>query len=677
MTEKLRLNEKNAIIYLFLGIIFSSVSLYVFYQNFVVYNPVVYMAGVVLLIVSFSCLIYILLKTRKKDAPVKKAVISGGVIGIFIFLGMTIIHSVILKNEFPYEVAGYMTAMLCTVIYILAIITALGIKTQRLFRVLTVPLCVVFLLPTGLLSVKNMLPVTYDFPFEDKTEITKGLDSVSDSKRLIVNADDSHWWGFWDELAQECRTDEESLNAYVMQYASTGVTDLIFNIFCQSSDVPSDIMTFRGDLYGQTTQNGKSVDYSCYYGLNEFYNNKNIDIFGVWIEKCKAEGINAWLSLRMNDCHDPDKETSALRGELFYEAVEKGWTIGDEYGYYRNCLNYKIPEVRQLMLDFTEEQLMKYDVYGFELDFMREIYCFDYKNESNSEIVAVMNDYMRSTAKIVEAAEKKWEHEIKLSVRLMRDLDQCKAYGFDVLTWCSEGLVDSITVTPRFTSNDSDMPISDWIKRCPDIEIYAGIETLINTNKNSCHADAEAVRGYGAQYLTQGADGIYLFNYMSAGTVNSRNGEVYETCGELSEILKHSRRHIVTYQDTVPDGYEPYSPLPLKIKSGKTEELKISTGYIPENAKISVYIGLKKEQDNAISLEIDGRACEYNGRSQIFGESEKDFSDVPQGYCSEDCIIYEYTLDDCSELPNTLTLKLTNSQKTATVTYAEIKIHIT
>ncbi len=588
---------------------------------------------------------------------------------------MGLVHSVILKNQYPYEVAGYMTVFLAAALIIMLTVISIKAVPAGKMRAVLIPLCVLLILPTGIFAVKNILPVSYEHPFEDKNIETKGLDNVSDTSRLIVNADDSHWWGFWNELAQNGNTDEESLNAYVMQYADTGVTDLLFNIFCQSSDTPSDIFTFRGNLYGNSLQNGKPVDYSNYYGLSEFYNNKNTDIFAVWIEKCREVGINPWISLRMNDCHDPDAEASQLRGDLFYTAVENGWTIGEEYGYYRYCLNYKVPEIRRMMLQYTREQLLRYDVYGIELDFMREIYCFDYINESTEEITEIMTQYMRDTAAIVKEAEQKWGHDIKLSVRLMRDLDQCREYGFDVLSWNKESLVDSVTVTPRFTSNDSGMPISDWKKRCPGIEIYAGIETLVNTQSRSCHASAEVVRGYAAQYLTDGADGIYLFNYMSAGTVNSRNGEVYNTCGSLSEINEYSRRHIVTYQDTVPEGYEPYMPLPLKIKSGETRELKISVGYIPDNKRVSVYIGVKKElTDNALSLEINGRSCIYEGPSEVYGESEKDFSPVLQGYCSEDCIIYRFTLTDSSSLPNILTLNFTNNEKTAEITYAEITV---
>ena len=442
---------------------------------------------------------------------------------------------------------------------------------------------------------------------------------------------------------------------------------------------PGDVMTFRGDLYGQTEQHGNPVDYASYRGLHDIYNVQKKDIFAVWFRKCREVGLRPWISLRMNDCHSPDEAASPLRGELFYTAEANGWTIGGEYGYYRHCFNYAVPEIRQLMLDYTREQLLRYDVYGLELDFMREIYCFDYKKADTGEIVAIMNQYMRDTAAIVKKAAEKWGHEIRLSVRLMRDIDQCYAYGFDPLTWCEEGLVDAITVTPRFSSNDSAMPIAEWKARCPSAEIWAGIETLVNTQAKGCCASAEVARGYGAQYLTAGADGLYLFNYMTAPPgIGAREKEVYDTCGSLAEILKHPRRHVVTYQDICPDGWEPYDPLPLKVKAGAAATLPVETGCIPDGAGVTVLLGFSQElaEEAAVTVTIKETPLTPEGRSEVYGRSEADGSDVPQGYCREDCVIYRYTLNGGAEdLPNLLTLAITNnSGKTVNVTYAEIKI---
>ncbi len=156
--------------------------------------------------------------------------------------------------------------------------------------------------------------------------------------------------------------------------------------------------------------------------------------------------------------------------------------------------------------------------------------------------------------------------------------------------------------------------------------------------------------------------------------VGVREKEVYDTCGSLDEILKHSRRHVVTYQDTAPKGYEPYKPLPLKIKADRDAVLEIETGYIPNGAHVSIYVGLNKETDeNSFSLSVNDAQCSAPVRDEVYGRSEADGGDIPQGYCSEDCVIYRFDLTDTADLPNLLSLSF-RSGSAATIVYAEVKV---
>lgn len=650
----------------------------VFLSAFPAWRVVPYFLSVILMALCFAMTVYMQRKDRESAHPARAALISGGAFLALAFAAVYLVNNVILGANRAETAAAVMGAAFAVFFLIAAAAVLFTSKEKAWVKAVSTLLCAVFLASAAVPGLRPLLPARYEHPFVDRITETKGAGNVAKENKLIINADDSHWWGFWNTLAENGTFDDEHLGEYVMNYADSGVTDLLFNIFCQTSDTPTDVMTFRGDLYSKTEQNGNPVDYSSYYGLNAFYNEQKIDIFSKWIEKCNEVGIRPWLTLRMNDCHDPDEVTSQLRGDLFYTAEANGWTIGEEYGYYRHCLNYAVPEIRRIMLDYTREQLLRYDVYGLELDFMREIYCFDYKNADTAEIAEIMNGYMRDTAAVVKEAEKKWGHEIKLAVRMMRDLDQCYAYGFDPLTWCGEGLVDAITVTPRFSSNDSAMPIADWKERCRGVEIWAGVETLVNTNSRGCCASAEVVRGYGAQYLTAGADGLYLFNYMTSPPgIGGREKEVYDTCGSLESILKLPRRHVVTYQDTCPDGWEPYDPLPLKIKANKTETLAVQTGYIPDGATVTVYLGLSStlSDDEDLSVSIGGKTLTAQGRGEVYGRSEADGSDVAQGYCREACHIYVFSLENAAELPNLLSLTIAdNGGGTVSVTYAEVDV---
>ena len=314
---------------------------------------------------------------------------------------------------------------------------------------------------------------------------------------------------------------------------------------------------------------------------------------------------------------------------------------------------------------------------------MREITCFDYWHEDRGEIVGMMNDFMRKAARIVKEAGERHGHKIRLNVRMMRDLDQCRIFGFDILTWCREGLIDSITVTPRWASNDSAMPLDDWKLRCPEAEIYMGLETLVNTQKKGCVASAAVVRGYGAAYLSGGADGLYLFNYMSPGVdylregkIGDREREVYDTCASLEEILKYPRRFIVTFQDTVPKGWRAYEPLPMAAEPEKPAKLTLNVGWIPTGTAIDVFVGLAHAlpEGNALRLSLGGKEAEFCGRDEVWGRSEADGSDVPQGYCREDCVIYRYRAERPSDPEGRLDLEFGSADGNVQITYCEVDV---
>ena len=512
----------------------------------------------------------------------------------------------------------------------------------------------------------------YRYPFTDKIADTAGLSAAEGkSGGLVVNVDiNSTNTPFLNACAADGVEPFDDLYAYVDQYDNTQVTDLAFNVFCQYSATPSDVWTDSEDKYLQTSENGTPVDYRpLYEGIYRFYQN-GIDPYAVWFGRCKTDGINPWLSIRMNDCHEPDEAASFLRSDFFYEAQEKGWMIGDGYGYYRNCFDYAVPEVRRKMLDYTAEQLARYDVYGIELDFMREITCFN--TGKNPDCAAVMNAFMRDMKAVVDAAGTKWGHEIKIMARLPRDVEQSLAYGFDAATWAREGLADILVITPRWASSDSAMPLADWAAKCPGVELYAGIETLVARQGGDAQASAEVVRGFAAQYLTAGADKIYLYNYyQNPRSPEGRSAEIYATCGQLGTALNAARRHVVTYQDIAPDGYEKYQPLPLKVTAYNTVNLNVETGFIPAGAKVHCIIGTSTPGlIGKLKVTANGEACVFAGETALRGSPEQN------NYAGDGVTLYRYEIPE-SYATNLQKLLFENTGiRTVEITYAEIVVEM-
>jgi hypothetical protein len=292
--------------------------------------------------------------------------------------------------------------------------------------------------------------------------------------------------------------------------------------------------------------------------------------------------------------------------------------VGGAYGYYRNCFDYAVPEVRRRMLDYMAEQLDRYDVDGLEMDFMREAVCFDYVNRPDK--AEIMNGFMRDADRITKAAEKKRGHKIKRIVRLPREIEQCLVYGFDPETWVREGLAEHVNVTPRWESCDNDMPIARWKERMPSAEISAGIETLCLRNDGGpAHADADVVNGLAAAYVSQGADAVYLYNYYlnpyrdptnaAAAAYARRTEDVIRRCGSGKTIFSSPRRHIVTFQDIAPAGCARYKPLPLPVGAGDVKEISLPVGRVFPSARAKLILGFSAGSPASVRVSVNGENC--------------------------------------------------------------------
>lgn len=424
---------------------------------------------------------------------------------------------------------------------------------------------------------------------------------------------------FLNAVSEKSCFTEELLYPMVDCYQGTGVTDLLFNIFCQYSAAPSVCWTDFAAKYEQKQMSGERVCFEEEYrGLYRLHREYRTDPYEVWIRRCRQVGIHPWLSFRMNDCHP----NLFLKSDFFEEARLKGWLLGAEYDYFGECFNYKIEEVRRRMLRYLEEQINRYDVDGVELDFMREIFCFDYLHEDMQECTALMNAFLREVRRIVDAAAKACGHPVRLAVRLSRDIDQSLYWGFDARTWAREGLVDVIVPSPRWGSSDSGIPVAAWKEALPNVEIPGCLEHNISTRRTESYTiypmTAEMARGHAAGFLAAGADGIYLYNYFGETDEEGRfieeirDPEVWRTCHSLEEIRKYRTRFVIVNQEATmcPPGFVCWEPLPVRVGAGECRQLEIRTGSIPAGKKLTLLMGFSQGTMRDLEIGWNGKLCD-------------------------------------------------------------------
>ncbi len=450
---------------------------------------------------------------------------------------------------------------------------------------------------------------------------------MSERYGLMMNIDiNSVVTPFLNSISEKEDFKREDLYPFVDRYANTQITDIIFDIFCQYSATDTAFWSTYKDLYLRTQENGFEVDYrERYRGIYKLNTEYAADPYEVWISRTGELGLRPWISVRMNDCHQPEPgepDAYFIRSDFFYEARKNGWLIGDKYGYFRLCYDYAVPEVREKMLSYIAEQLDKYDVFGLELDFQREIYCFDYINNPNCR--EIMTQFIRDTRALVNAAGEKWGHGIKLGVRLGRDIEKNRLFGFDALAWDGEKLVDLIVVTPRWASCDDDMPIDSWVNALENTDIQAGVEVSVNrkwTEKGAhgTYITAEIIRSLAAKYLSRGSNGIYLFNFFYnhihtvddgfTSDMNAEFADIYNTCGALDTALSKPMRYMLMHEDIVPAGTEAYDPLPITLPaSGEEVALKLDLGVLPTGYSAVLTLGLTGGDCGDVKVTANGEA---------------------------------------------------------------------
>jgi hypothetical protein len=404
--------------------------------------------------------------------------------------------------------------------------------------------------------------------------------------------------------------EEQTIRQYVRQYAGTQVKALIFNVNGQRATYAYASKRVGRFWDGFDPDAGPDQPYMCAYFpelkfpedaekakgtyfLLKLYcdmEKAGLDPFALWFDECRKSGIEKWISYRMNDCHNVDKPEHPMHADIWKK--DHGiWRRDYRFEDWEDrAMEYGQAVVRDHYYTMIEETLERYDVDGVELDWMR--FGYNFKPGAEDEGIKILNDYTLRVRRLLDCWELKRGHRIQLSARVPSRPESAYYLGYDPAEWARQGWIDRLVPMNFWGTTDTDTPVEIWKRLLSGTKtkLDIGCEMHLRANRKFpvSHQTLETLRGCVVSGLARGADGVYLFNYMSILRSNDNpfKGEVYDTMlreiGELYTIRNKPRRHVVSYVVTRGEGEADGSALPRRLEKEHYTGFRVSVGEPPE-----------------------------------------------------------------------------------------------
>lgn len=427
-------------------------------------------------------------------------------------------------------------------------------------------------------------------------------------RTIYINEDNHHFYG---AHPLEDMT-PEGVDRLVDYYASgEQVAGVLFCVNVQRALFPSKVWeTFWGD-YDPALGDEQPAIWRT-HGIKKHLRLRElgIDQHERWLARCRHHGIEGWLSMRMNDCHGLKEAVNGCP-----EVPMSDWTRNWPSEYWRNnpqlrrapyrlerswegAFDYGKEEVRRHHLALVEELFERYDMYGFEMDWMRWGTMFAPGHEAAGR--SILTEFIRQVRKLADAAEERYGHKILLAHRIPAHPEAALALGFDAPRWTREGLADMITLSSFIGSAYFDYAIEIWRAMLgPDVKLLAHAEAGAKPNEQHLVGSHEFMFGSAASALQRGADGIYLFNecYRESDAPDLLKLEM-DRLGSLEAMKNITRRHVVTFPQVRAAGESPRTLLPIPLRLPK---MGADLGRMEETITVRINIGPRPTEGRAIA----------------------------------------------------------------------------
>jgi hypothetical protein len=294
---------------------------------------------------------------------------------------------------------------------------------------------------------------------------------------------------------------EEDLKTIVEEIAFPGsqVDTLLLCINAQSTYYPSKVGSMRGTLCTPAERERWPAREKQRFRNVEAMFTRGIDPYAFLLAQARKRSLESLISYRMNDAHG----NPFVLCRFYQEHPEYRLGAGLDFGQ---------EAVRDYTFRIIEEAVRRYDCDGVELDFNR--FPTFFQSGTGEERIAKVNSLVERVRVMIDQESKRRNRPLVLAARVPTSYQHCREIGCDPAIWAKSRWIDFLTVS-EFLEVRYDLPLAPWKKLIPNIPIYGSIE-VVNADRSGPRLGYLSPDEYGraARYLrTDGADGIYLFNF--------------------------------------------------------------------------------------------------------------------------------------------------------------------
>ena len=343
--------------------------------------------------------------------------------------------------------------------------------------------------------------------------------------------------------------------------------------------------------------------------LKQFDNSRvlhenGIDWVQVMIDACREQGVSPWLSMRMNDIHNIGDGVNWACSRFWLDHPEyrrkagklKGGSFDSELAF-----DYTHKEVRDHALALVREMLEKWDVDGFEFDWLRFPHHVNDEAEQDRSGCAALTAFMREAKGIVDEIGRRRGKRILVCVRVAAMPEAAVGLGTDAVQWAKEGLVDWVAPCNFFTTADFALPYPEWKAKLtaanPNVRLLGAFDFAGVSRENIWIPQGVTQAEFCGYLERMYAAGVVdfetfnLFNYSESPMCRfvqidgMRNGERW--------VRSQDRAYPVTFHDAVPKGFSEDRRLPAKLD--QPLDLEIGIGRVGDSSAAALLLAFDGE----------------------------------------------------------------------------------